>query len=160
MSRMVRITATNASTFLWQDTQWFKSVFILSSVLLKISSRPKNIGTKRCMTKEAVIFLFIAIVVEVIATISLKLSDSFTRLVPSLVTIIGYCIAFWCLTIPMRTIPAGIIYAIWSGVGIVLIGLIGWLFLGQKLDMPAIIGMLLIICGVIVINLFSKSVSH
>lgn len=84
------------------------------------------------MTKEAVIFLFIAIVVEVIATISLKLSDSFTRLVPSLVTIIGYCIAFWCLTIPMRTIPAGIIYAIWSGVGIVLIGLIGWLFLGQK----------------------------
>lgn len=91
------------------------------------------------MTKEAVIFLFIAIVVEVIATISLKLSDSFTRLVPSLVTIIGYCIAFWCLTIPMRTIPAGIIYAIWSGVGIVLIGLIGWLFLGQKLDMPAII---------------------
>lgn len=99
------------------------------------------------MTKEAVIFLFIAIVVEVIATISLKLSDSFTRLVPSLVTIIGYCIAFWCLTIPMRTIPAGIIYAIWSGVGIVLIGLIGWLFLGQKLDMPAIIGMLLIICG-------------
>ncbi|ECC6295082.1 EamA family transporter [Salmonella enterica] len=112
------------------------------------------------MTKEAVIFLFIAIVVEVIATISLKLSDSFTRLVPSLVTIIGYCIVFWCLTIPMRTIPAGIIYAIWSGVGIVLIGLIGWLFLGQKLDMPAIIGMLLIICGVIVINLFSKSVSH
>ncbi|ECD2298030.1 QacE family quaternary ammonium compound efflux SMR transporter [Salmonella enterica subsp. enterica] len=117
------------------------------------------------MTKEAVIFLFIAIVVEVIATISLKLSDSFTRLVPSLVTIIGYCIAFWCLTIPMRTIPmrtipAGIIYAIWSGVGIVLIGLIGWLFLGQKLDVPAIIGMLLIICGVIVINLFSKSVSH
>lgn len=112
------------------------------------------------MTKEAVIFLFIAIVVEVIATISLKLSDSFTRLVPSIVTIIGYCIAFWCLTIPMRTIPAGIIYAIWSGVGIVLIGLIGWLFLGQKLDVPAIIGMLLIICGVIVINLFSKSVSH
>ncbi|EEE2764369.1 QacE family quaternary ammonium compound efflux SMR transporter [Salmonella enterica] len=107
------------------------------------------------MTKEAVIFLFIAIVVEVIATISLKLSDSFTRLVPSLVTIIGYCIAFWCLTI-----PAGIIYAIWSGVGIVLIGLMGWLFLGQKLDMPAIVGMLLIICGVIVINLFSKSVSH
>ncbi|EHQ3126870.1 QacE family quaternary ammonium compound efflux SMR transporter, partial [Salmonella enterica] len=93
------------------------------------------------MTKEAIIFLFIAIVVEVIATISLKLSDSFTRLVPSLVTIIGYCIAFWCLTIPMRTIPAGIIYAIWSGVGIVLIGLIGWLFLGQKLDVPAIIGM-------------------
>lgn len=84
------------------------------------------------MTKEAVIFLFIAIVVEVIATISLKLSDSFTRLVPSIVTIIGYCIAFWCLTIPMRTIPAGIIYAIWSGVGIVLIGLIGWLFSWPK----------------------------
>lgn len=82
---------------------------------LRYHHDPKNIGTKRCMTKEAVIFLFIAIVVEVIATISLKLSDSFTRLVPSLVTIIGYCIAFWCLTIPMRTIPAGIIYAISCG---------------------------------------------
>ncbi|MGS9235613.1 SMR family transporter, partial [Salmonella enterica subsp. enterica serovar Infantis] len=69
------------------------------------------------------------------------------------------CIAFRCLTIPMRTIPAGNIYAMWSGVGLLLIGLIGWLFLGPKLDMPAIIGMLRIICGVIVINLVAKSVS-
>lgn len=132
MSRMVRITATNASTFYGKICNGSKASLFCHPYYLRYHHDPKNIGTKRCMTKEAVIFLFIAIVVEVIATISLKLSDSFTRLVPSLVTIIGYCIAFWCLTIPMRTIPAGIIYAIWSGVGIVLIGLIGWLFLGQN----------------------------
>lgn len=157
---MVRIMATNASTFYGEIRNGLKVPLFCLQDYVRYRHGLKNTETKRCMTKEAIIFLFIAIVVEVIATISLKLSDSFTRLVPSLVTIIGYCIAFWCLTIPMRTIPAGIIYAIWSGVGIVLIGLIGWLFLGQKLDVPAIIGMLLIICGVIVINLFSKSVSH
>lgn len=157
---MVRIMATNASTFYGEIRNGSKVPLFCLQDYVRYRHGLKNTETKRCMTKEAIIFLFIAIVVEVIATISLKLSDSFTRLVPSLVTIIGYCIAFWCLTIPMRTIPAGIIYAIWSGVGIVLIGLIGWLFLGQKLDVPAIIGMLLIIYGVIVINLFSKSVSH
>lgn len=157
---MVRIMATNASTFYGEIRNGSKVPLFCLQDYVRYRHGLKNTETKRCMTKEAIIFLFIAIVVEVIATISLKLSDSFTRLVPSLVTIIGYCIAFWCLTIPMRTIPAGIIYAIWSGVGIVLIGLIGWLFLGQKLDVPAIIGMLLIICGVIAINLFSKSVSH
>lgn len=157
---MVRIMATNASTFYGEIRNGSKVPLFCLQDYVRYRHGLKNTETKRCMTKEAIIFLFIAIVVEVIATISLKLSDSFTRLVPSLVTIIGYCITFWCLTIPMRTIPAGIIYAIWSGVGIVLIGLIGWLFLGQKLDVPAIIGMLLIICGVIVINLFSKSVSH
>lgn len=157
---MVRIMATNASTFYGEIRNGSKVPLFCLQDYVRYRHGLKNTETKRCMTKEAIIFLFIAIVVEVIATISLKLSDSFTRLVPSLVTIIGYCIAFWCLTIPMRTIPAGIIYAIWSGVGIVLIGLIGWLFLGQKLDVPVIIGMLLIICGVIVINLFSKSVSH
>ncbi|MDP9567602.1 UNVERIFIED_ORG: small multidrug resistance pump [Kosakonia oryzae] len=112
------------------------------------------------MNKEALIFLGIAIVVEVIATTALKSSDSFTRLLPSIISIAGYCIAFWCLTIPMRTIPTGIIYAIWSGAGIVLIGIVGWLVHGQKLDLPAMLGMGLIIAGVVIINLFSKSVAH
>ncbi|PTA91963.1 QacE family quaternary ammonium compound efflux SMR transporter [Kosakonia sp. H7A] len=112
------------------------------------------------MNKEALIFLGIAIVVEVIATTALKSSDSFTRLLPSIISIAGYCIAFWCLTIPMRTIPTGIIYAIWSGAGIVLIGIVGWLVHGQKLDFPAMLGMGLIIAGVVIINLFSKSVAH
>ncbi|EPD3276990.1 SMR family transporter, partial [Cronobacter sakazakii] len=71
-----------------------------------------------------------------------------------------YGIAFWCLSITMRTIPTGIIYAIWSGVGVVLIGVVGWIFLGQKLDLPAMLGMGLIIAGVLVINLFSHAVAH
>ena len=112
------------------------------------------------MNKEALIFLAIAIVMEVIASTALKSSDRFTRLLPSVISIMGYCIAFWCLTIPMRSIPTGIIYAIWSGAGIVLIGLVGWLVHGQKLDMPAILGMGCIIAGVVIINLFSKSVAH
>lgn len=112
------------------------------------------------MTREAVIFLAAAIIFEVIATTALKSSDSFTRLLPSIISILGYCIAFWCLTIPMRTIPTGIIYAIWSGVGIVLIGSVGWLLHGQKLDIPAMFGMSLIIAGVVIINLFSKTVAH
>jgi small multidrug resistance pump len=112
------------------------------------------------MNKEALIFLGIGIIVEVIATTALKSSDSFSRLLPSVISIAGYCIAFWCLTIPMRTIPTGIIYAIWSGTGIVLIGIVGWLVHGQKLDLPAIMGMGLIIAGVVIINLFSKSIAH
>lgn len=106
------------------------------------------------------IWLAIAIVAEVIATTSLKLSGGFTRLWPSVATIIFYGLAFYCLSLTMRTIPTGIIYAIWSGAGIVLIGAVSWIFFGQKLDWPAIAGMTLIILGVLVINLFSKSVAH
>jgi small multidrug resistance pump len=105
-------------------------------------------------------WLILAIVAEVIATTALKLSDGFSRLWPSIVTVLFYAVAFYALSITMRTIPTGIIYAIWSGAGIVLIGMIGWLFLGQKLDWPALAGMALIILGVLVINLFSKSVAH
>ncbi|MBG6244270.1 QacE family quaternary ammonium compound efflux SMR transporter [Candidatus Symbiopectobacterium sp. 'North America'] len=106
------------------------------------------------------LFLFLAIVAEVIATSALKLSDGFSRLMPSIITVIFYGVSFYCLSLTMRTLPTGIIYAIWSGVGIVLIATVSWLFYGQKLDLPAILGMLLIILGVIVINLFSKSVAH
>ncbi|MCW2478285.1 SMR family transporter [Candidatus Symbiopectobacterium sp. NZEC135] len=106
------------------------------------------------------LFLSLAIVAEVIATSALKLSDGFSRLMPSIVTVIFYGVSFYCLSLTMRTLPTGIIYAIWSGVGIVLIATVSWLFYGQKLDLPAILGMLLIVLGVIVINLFSKSVAH
>ena len=106
------------------------------------------------------LYLSIAIISEVIATSALKMSDSFSRLWPSVITLIGYASAFYCLTFTMRTLPVGVIYAIWSGVGIVLIGAVGWLFMGQKLDLPAMMGMGLIIAGVLVINLFSHSTAH
>ncbi|GGD18026.1 MULTISPECIES: DMT family transporter [Franconibacter] len=106
------------------------------------------------------LLLGVAIICEVIATTCLKLSDSFTKLLPSIATVVFYALSFYCLTFPMRTLPTGVIYAIWSGVGIVLIGVVSWLLLGQKLDWPAIIGMALIIAGVLVINLFSRSVAH
>ena len=105
-------------------------------------------------------YLAIAIVAEVIATSALKASDGFSRLLPSIVTVVGYCIAFWFLSVTMRVIPTGIVYAIWSGVGIVLISAVGWFWFKQSLDVPALIGLGLIIAGVLVINLFSKSVGH
>lgn len=106
------------------------------------------------------IFLSIAIVSEVIATSYLKAAEGFTRLWPSLVVVIGYALAFYFLSLTLKTIPVGVAYAIWAGVGVVLIALIGWLFLGQSLDMPAVIGLTLIVAGVCVINIFSQTVSH
>ena len=106
------------------------------------------------------IFLSIAIVSEVIATSSLKAAEGFTRLWPSLIVLIGYLLAFYFLSLTLKTIPVGIAYAIWSGAGVVLIALAGWLFLGQSLDLPAIIGLLLIVAGVIIINVFSTTISH
>ncbi len=106
------------------------------------------------------IVLGIAILAEVIGTSALKFSDGFSRLWPSVVTVIGYGVAFYCLSITLKVIPMGVSYAIWSGVGIVLISLAGWLLMKQSLDLPAVIGMGLIIAGVIVINLFSNSVPH
>ncbi|WP_239955030.1 SMR family transporter [Pantoea sp. Z09] len=106
------------------------------------------------------LYLFIAIVAEVIATSSLKASESFTRLWPAVITVVGYVIAFYFLTLVLRTMPTGIAYAIWSGVGIVLISIVGWVVFKQKLDLPAILGLGLIITGVLVVNLFSKTVGH
>ena len=106
------------------------------------------------------VYLGIAIVSEVIATSALKASDEFSRLVPSIVVVLGYGVAFYFLSLTLRTIPVGIAYAIWSGVGIVLIALVGVLWFRQSLDLPAIIGMALIIAGVVVVNGFSKSVPH
>ncbi|MBS0423595.1 MAG: QacE family quaternary ammonium compound efflux SMR transporter [Proteobacteria bacterium] len=106
------------------------------------------------------IFLAVAIVSEVVATSFLKAAEGFTRLWPSLVVIAGYLLAFYLLSLTLKTIPVGVAYAIWSGVGIVLIALSGWLFLGQALDTPALIGLTLIIAGVAVINIFSRTVPH
>ncbi|GKS68707.1 small multidrug resistance pump [Nitrosomonas sp. PY1] len=106
------------------------------------------------------IFLSIAIISEVIATSCLKASEGFTRFWPSVVVVIGYLLAFYLLSLTLKTIPVGIAYAIWSGVGIVLIAIVGWLFLGQKLDVPAIIGLAFIITGVMVINIFSQTTAH
>lgn len=106
------------------------------------------------------LYLGIAIVAEVIATSALKASEGFSRLGPSIVTVIGYGVAFFCLSLTLRTIPTGIAYAIWSGVGIVLISAVGWIWMKQALDTPALIGLGLIIAGVLVVNVFSSSVSH
>jgi len=102
----------------------------------------------------------IAIIAEVIATTSLKASNEFTRFWPSVLVVIGYGTAFYFMTISLRVLPVGIMYAIWSGVGIVSISLLGWLVYRQTLDTPAMLGMGLIIAGVVVINVFSKSVAH
>ena len=99
--------------------------------------------------------LAIAIIAE-----ALKVSEGFTRLIPSLVVVIGYSIAFYGLALTLKVIPVGVAYAIWSGMGIVLVALIGWFVFDQKLDPAAIIGMVLIITGVVVMNVFSASSGH
>ena len=104
------------------------------------------------------LMLLIAIIAEVAATSALKAADGFTKLWPSVIVVVGYATAFYFLSLTVRVIPVGIVYAIWSGVGIALIALVGWLILGQKLDVLAIAGIGLIAAGVMVISLFSASV--
>jgi len=106
------------------------------------------------------IILLIAVIGEVVATTSLKLSEGFTKLVPSVVVVVGYAIAFYCLSITLKSIPLGIAYAVWSGLGIVTVSILGWLVFGQKLDIWALFGMFLIICGVLILNLLSKTAAH
>jgi small multidrug resistance pump len=110
--------------------------------------------------KLTYLYLTVAIVAEVIATSFLKSSDGFTKLVPSVITVLGYAISFACLSLTLRVMPIGVAYAIWAGAGVVLIATVGWLWHGQALDAPALIGLGLIISGVVVVNLFSKTVSH
>lgn len=105
------------------------------------------------------LFLSIAIVAEVVATSSLRASDGFSRPWPSLLVVAGYGASFYFLSLTLRTIPVGIAYAVWSGVGMVLISTIAWLLFGQKLDAQAVGGMGLIIAGIVVLNL-SKSVAQ
>jgi small multidrug resistance pump len=104
--------------------------------------------------------LAIAIVAEVIATSAMRASEGFSRLVPATVVVIGYGIAFYCLSLTLKTIPVGIVYAVWSGAGIVLITLVAVVMYRQVPDVPAIIGLGLIIAGVAVLNVFSKMQAH
>ncbi|MET3537555.1 DMT family transporter [Chryseobacterium limigenitum] len=106
------------------------------------------------------IYLILAIVFEIIATTFLKKSEEFSKLMPSIVTVIGYSAAFYFLSLTLRQIPVGITYAIWSGVGIIFITIIGIVAFKQIPDLPAIIGIALIVIGVIIINIFSKMGTH
>ncbi len=106
------------------------------------------------------LYLIMAIAFEVLATSLLKETQNFTRLLPSLMTLAGYGAAFFFLSLTLRALPVGVVYAIWSGAGIVFISAIGWIWFRQALDAPAMIGMGLIVTGVGVINLFSKATPH
>ncbi|MDR1075529.1 MAG: multidrug efflux SMR transporter [Xanthomonadaceae bacterium] len=110
--------------------------------------------------KIGYLYLAVAIVAEVIATSALKAADGFTRLLPTAIVFVGYGIAFYFLSLVIKTVPMGVSYAIWSGMGIVLISASGWLAYKQTLDFPAIAGIALILCGVLIIQLFSKSSAH
>ena len=105
------------------------------------------------------IYLIVAIVSEVVATSALKASAGFTVLIPSIIVAVGYSSAFYFLSLTLGTIPIGIAYSIWSGVGVALITLIGWMFFNQSLDLPAIIGILLLVAGVMVMYGFSGSIA-
>jgi small multidrug resistance pump len=105
-------------------------------------------------------YLTIAIVAEVIATSALKAAEGFTQLVPSIIVVIGYGLAFFFLSLTLRSIPLGITYAVWSGIGIALISLAGWMIYGQTLDAPALIGIGLIVTGTVILFGFSKTVPH
>ena len=106
------------------------------------------------------LLLLLAIVAEVIATSALKASENFTRPVPSILVVAGYGIAFTCLSLTLKTLPLGVAYAVWSGVGTALVAVVGWLVYRQQLDLPAVVGIALIIAGTLVLNLFSKVSAH
>ena len=105
-------------------------------------------------------YLAMAITIEVIATSALKASEGFTRLGPSVLTVVGYTLSIFLLSLTLKVLPTGIAYALWSGIGIVLISAVSWIWFKQTLDTPAIIGLGLIVMGVVVVNLFSNSVTH
>lgn len=106
------------------------------------------------------IYLIVAVAAETIGTTALQASQQFTRLWPSVVVVIGYSIAFYFLGVALKYIPVGVAYAVWSGLGVVLIAIIGLLVFGQRLDLPAMFGLGLIIAGIAVIQLFSDTATH
>lgn len=105
-------------------------------------------------------YLAVAIVSEVVATSALKAAEGFTRWFPSLLVVVGYASAFYFLSLTIRTIPLGVTYAIWSGAGVALISLVGWVVYHQALDVAAFVGISLIVAGVVVLNFFSKTIPH
>lgn len=106
------------------------------------------------------LYLILAVAAETIGTTALQASHQFTRLVPSVLVVAGYAISFYLLALVLKAMPVGIVYAIWSGLGIVFIAVIGFVIFGQRLDLPAILGLAMIIGGIAIINLFSGSTSH
>lgn len=106
------------------------------------------------------VYLFIAIIAETIGTTALQASQQFTRLGPSVLVVLFYGTSFYFMAMALKVMPVGIVYAIWSGLGIVAIASIGFVVFGQRLDVPAIIGLLLIITGILVIHLFSETAGH
>ena len=106
------------------------------------------------------LYLILAVAAETIGTSALQASQQFTRLVPSVLVVVGYALSFYLLALVLKAMPVGIVYAIWSGLGIVFIALIGLVVFGQRLDLPAILGLAMIIGGIAIINLFSGSTSH
>ena len=105
-------------------------------------------------------YLLVAILAEVAATSALKASQGFTVLLPSAIVVLGYAVAFYFLSLTLNAISVGIAYALWSGIGIVFITAVGWLWFGQALDTAAMLGIALIVAGVGVINLFSNAAAH
>lgn len=106
------------------------------------------------------LILALAVLAETIGTTALQASQQFTKPLPSLLVVVAYAISFYLLSIALRTMPVGIVYALWSGLGIILIATIGWVVFGQRLDLPAVFGLLLIVGGIAVIHLFSSSSTH
>ena len=105
------------------------------------------------------IYLIVAIITEVIATSALKESEGFSKILPSLIVVIGYSLTFYFLSLTLKEISVGITYAIWSGMGILLISLIGYFKYNQVLDMPGILGMTFILIGIIILRFYSKSIN-
>ena len=106
------------------------------------------------------VYLVLAIVAEVIATSALKASIGFTRPLPSIIVVVGYGLAFYLLSLVLRTLPVGVAYAIWAGLGIVLVTLVGIVVFGEKPDLPAVLGISLIVAGVVMLQVFSKMYVH
>ncbi|WP_298256056.1 SMR family transporter [uncultured Litoreibacter sp.] len=105
-------------------------------------------------------YLILAVAAETIGTSSIQASQQFTRLWPSLLAMVSFAMAFYLLSLTLKVLPVGIMYALWSGLGIIFIAIIGWVYFGQKLDLAAVFGMSLILAGIVVINLLSSTATH
>ena len=109
---------------------------------------------------HAYLILFLAVIAETIGTTALQASQQFSRLWPSVLVVVSYGIAFYLLGLTLKFMPVGIVYAIWSGLGIVFIAIIGFIVFGQRLDWPAVLGLAMILAGILIIHLFSKTAGH
>ncbi|MFV2052897.1 DMT family transporter [Aliiroseovarius sp. YM-037] len=106
------------------------------------------------------IYLILAVAAETVGTSALQASQQFTKTVPSILVVVSYAVSFYLLALTLKVMPVGIMYAIWSGLGIVFIAIIGWVIFGQRLDLPAILGMTMILAGILIIHLFSTTSTH